>query len=99
MQSSYPEIFERDMACTEAEWLMWLPRAVGEHPMQCSASQALVEIDGGCLKLTWEKLPDRTIALMRLPRLGVRFEFERLNASSRLLFMKHFDLFTQRGGG
>ena len=30
MQSFYPERFERDMACTEAEWLSWLPRAVGD---------------------------------------------------------------------
>ena len=27
MQSFYPENFEREMGCTEAEWLMWLPRA------------------------------------------------------------------------
>jgi hypothetical protein len=31
MQDFYPERFEREMGCTEAEWLMWLPQAVGEH--------------------------------------------------------------------
>ena len=31
MQSVYDERFERDMACTEAEWLRWLPAAIGEH--------------------------------------------------------------------
>ena len=30
MQSFYPEAFERDMACTEADWLRWLPNAIGD---------------------------------------------------------------------
>ena len=30
MQSHYPGHFERDMSCTEAEWLRWLPQAIGE---------------------------------------------------------------------
>ena len=29
LRSSYPSHFQRDMACTEAEWLGWLPRALG----------------------------------------------------------------------
>ena len=31
MQSAYAERFEREMGCTEAEWLMWLPAAIGDH--------------------------------------------------------------------
>ena len=30
MQSFYAERFERDMGCTEAEWLRWLPAAIGD---------------------------------------------------------------------
>ena len=30
MQSFYPEQFDREMGCTETEWLMWLPAAMGE---------------------------------------------------------------------
>ncbi|TXT33069.1 MAG: hypothetical protein FD135_5564, partial [Comamonadaceae bacterium] len=30
MQAFCPERFERDMGCTEADWLRWLPQAVGE---------------------------------------------------------------------
>jgi hypothetical protein len=30
MQAYYPECFEREMGCTEADWLRWLPQAVGE---------------------------------------------------------------------
>ena len=29
LQASYPERFEREMGCTETEWLRWLPRAMG----------------------------------------------------------------------
>ena len=28
MQDFYAERFEREMGCTEAEWLMWLPACV-----------------------------------------------------------------------
>ena len=31
MQSFYEERFEREMGCTEAEWLGWLPNAIGDH--------------------------------------------------------------------
>lgn len=99
MQSFYPETFERDMACTEAEWLAWLPRAVGAHPYQLIGSQAQVSLDDGRLQLGWRVEPPRVIALMRLPRLAVRFAFSGVSEDQRHAFMKRFDLYTQRGGG
>ncbi|MEQ1658577.1 MAG: hypothetical protein ABL896_07340 [Hylemonella sp.] len=99
MQSFYPETFERDMACTEAEWLAWLPRAVGAHPYQVTGSQAQVSLGAGRLQLAWRVEPPRVIALMRLPRLAVRFVFIGVPEAERHAFMKRFDLYTQRGGG
>jgi hypothetical protein len=43
-------------------------------------------------------LPDRQIALMRIPRLAVSFRFEGVDAAHRARFMRT-DLHTQRGGG
>lgn len=99
MQSFYPERFERDMACTEAEWRLWLPRAVGPHPYQISGTSARVSIGEGELRLAWQVAPPRVIALMRLPRLQLDFAFSGLDEAQRHAFMKRFDLYTQRGGG
>ncbi len=99
MQSFYPETFERDMACTEAEWLLWLPRAVGEHPREVDGASARVQLGAGQLQLRWQVLPPRVIALMRLPRLALHFAFTGVNEAERYAFMKRFDLYTQRGGG
>ncbi|MEK9950770.1 MAG: hypothetical protein VW687_01225 [Curvibacter sp.] len=99
MQSYYPETFERDMACTEAEWLAWLPAAVGARRCVLREGAAQVQIDPGTLQLTWQVQSPRVIALMRLPRLAVRFVFHEVPEAQRLAFMQRFDLYTQRGGG
>lgn len=110
MQASYPPVFERDMGCTPAEWLGWLPRALGDvapNPVpQPTAfdlapvvSQLRIGIDSGWLTLAWRPLEPRRLGLAVLPRLWVRFEFEGVDDEVRHRFMKRFDLYTQRGGG
>ncbi len=99
MQSAYADRFEREMGCTEAEWLRWLPAAIGEHEWKLGAGAASVRIGAGTLELVWCIGEPRVIALMRMPRLHVAFRFEGLDASQRLAFMKRFDLYMQRGGG
>ena len=99
MQSSYAEVFERDMGCTEAEWLGWLPAAVGGCSWQRERGTARVEIPPGTLRLQWQTVPPRVIALMRMPVLRVGFAFSGLDAAQRYTFMKRFDLYMQRGGG
>lgn len=99
MQSFYPEAFERDMACTEAEWRAWLPAAFGAHRYAWGESVADVQIGSGALRLTWQVQSPRVIALVRLPRLAVRFAFHGVPEAERTAFMRRFDLYTQRGGG
>jgi hypothetical protein len=99
VQADYPARFERDMACTEAEWLGWLPRALAGYVWHQSAQALEVELGTGRLKVNWHPLPPRVIALMRLPRLLVVFTFDGVSAEGRRNFMKHFDLYLQRGGG
>ena len=91
--------FEREMACTEAEWLRWLPPAIGQHGWQQKPGRASVTIGSGTLDLQWRALEPRRIALMRLPRLLVSFQFTDVRAGVREAFMKRFDLYMQRGGG
>lgn len=99
MQSFYPACFERDMACTEAEWLGWLPAAMGSSDWQRDGSCVHASLQGGKLSVCWQVAPPRIIALLRLPRLLVRFQFEALDETARYAFMKRFDLYMQRGGG
>ena len=99
MQAYYPERFERDMACTETEWLRLLPQAIGEHHWKHQGCTVGVRIGDGALGLQWEVGEPRTIALVRMPRLLVRFRFGGVDEDARQAFMKRFDLFMQRGGG
>ncbi len=99
MQHDYPERFERDMGCSEAEWLSWMPRALGQHPWRREGSSIDVQIGAGRLRLQWQALSERRIALLRVQRLLVRFAFEGLDADQRRAFMRPFDLSLQRGGG
>jgi len=99
VQAHYPPAFEREVGCTEAEWLMWLPAAIGVRPWQRAARTIHVVIDDGTLVLLWHELPPRQIALVRLPRLAVSFRFEGVAEPVRHAFMKRFDLYMQRGGG
>jgi hypothetical protein len=99
MQAFYAENFDREMGCTESEWLGWLPQAMGEHPYQLVLQAVMADIDGGQLSLSWRVGEPRAIALARIPRLLVSFRFNKLDDIARYRFMKRFDLYMQRGGG
>jgi hypothetical protein len=99
MQAFYAENFDREMGCTEKEWLGWLPQALGSHPHKQVAQAVTVGIDGGQLGLSWRVGEPRAIALARIPRLLVSFRFTGLDEVQRYRFMKRFDLYMQRGGG
>jgi hypothetical protein len=94
------EAFVREYGCTQDEWLRWMPEAVHGHPWTMpQAGRLEVSIGKGVLAVAWEVLPPRTIALIRLPRMAVRFEFQGVSPDERAAFMKRFDLHLQRGGG
>ena len=99
MQSFYPESFEREMGCTETEWLRWLPQAMGDHHWKLQSGTAGVRIGDGALGLKWQVAAPRVIGLVRMPVLRVKFRFAGLDESQRYAFMQRFDLYMQRGGG
>lgn len=100
MQPDYPASFERDTGGTEAEWRMRLPGACGACAVTFDGDDAArIAFDGGSLRLRWRALPPRRIALMTMPRLAVRFEFDGVGDAERERFMRYFDLYMQRGGG
>lgn len=99
MQSHYPFAFEREMGCTGEELRSWLPGASGGRPIEWQADAAVISLDGGSVAIGWQALAPRRIALITLPRLRVRFAARGVEESAWQRFMRHFDLYTQRGGG
>ena len=87
------------MACTQRDWLRWLPSAIGTHPFESGADWAQIDLEGGTLLIKWRVEEPRRIALVAMPRLIVNFSFEQQNDAQRLAFMRRFDLHMQRGGG
>ena len=99
MQSVFDERFEREMGCTEADWLRWLPDAIGEHHWKRQERTVGVRIGDGALGLKWQVGEPRVIAQVQMPRLVVSFRFAGVDEAARYTFMKRFDLYMQRGGG
>jgi hypothetical protein len=99
MQGHYDERFEREMGCTEDDWLRWLPGAVGDNFWKLQQGSAGVRIGDGALGLKWQTGEPREIGLVRMPRLLVQFRFAGVDEVARHAFMTRFDLFMQRGGG
>lgn len=96
----FPECFERDQSFSEADWLRCLPGAVRDHALTLPApGRAVVHIGAGTLELGWTMLPPRRLGIVQLPRLAVRYRFDGVDGAARKEFMRHFDLYTQRGGG
>jgi hypothetical protein len=99
MQAHYPLTFEREMGCTVDELRAWLPGASGKRTVKWRDGGADVALDDGSVALDWHALPPRRIALLTMPRLHVRFQGRGVDEAVWQRFMRHFDLYTQRGGG
>ncbi len=87
------------MGCTADELRTWLPGASGGRAIAWQDNGATVAINSGHASLRWQILAPRCIALITLPRLAVNIEARGIDEASWQRFMKHFDLYTQRGGG
>lgn len=89
MHSLYAENFDREIACTEAEWLTFLPVAIGSHPYRLVARAASVQIDDGQLAISWRNSAFPSQCSQR--PLLVSFRHSGLNDAQRYLFMRCFD--------
>ena len=100
MQADYPADFQREQGFTERDWLRCLPGAVRDCTIDLSEpGLARVQIGSGQLLLRWQVMAPRQIAMMRMPRLVVHYQFYGVDDDDRARFMRYFDLYTMRGGG
>ncbi|MBK4739051.1 hypothetical protein [Noviherbaspirillum pedocola] len=99
MLMEVPEELHREMGCTRAEFLRWLPGATRHAPMDGEGDVFRVRCGGGSVEITIEERPPRRIASIALPVLAVRFCFLGMDAGARQAFLSWFDAYTRRGGG
>jgi hypothetical protein len=105
MQAHYAVTFERDMGGFTVETFQgYLPGAFAPAPLTWgtldgTSGQASVALASGQAHVTWHALPPRTIALMKMHRVHVGFDFTGVQEDERQRVMKRFDLVMLRGGG
>ena len=99
MHALYARAFEREMGCTDDELRAWLPGASRLGRIEWRGHGADIVLDGRRASIDWQVHEPRRIALLVIPRLQVRFDARDVDDVHWQPFMRHFDLYTQRGGG
>lgn len=93
----------REMGCTEADFLRWLPGATRhakvESVNEAGVSRHRIRVDEGMVEISTSPSPPRRIGAIVLPVLDVRFRFICLDLEQRAEFLAYFDHYTRRGGG
>lgn len=93
----------REMGCTEADFMRWLPGATRDAPATrfttADGSLIRVDTDGGTVEIQLRPLPPRRLGGIALPVLEVRFHFLGLDPEQVESFLAWFDHYTRRGGG
>lgn len=95
--------FDRNMGCTSADLMRWLPQALGELHANTSLvvdGQVLKEATQPQLRIFGSSQPVRKIALLEIPVLQVRLQFpDDWSHEDCEAVLIRFDLYTRRGGG
>ena len=89
----------REMGCTRAEFLTWLPDAVHGATFRIQDNCIHITYGGGEVLIEIDEMPERRIGRLTLPVLRVRTRFSGIDSRAREEFLRHFDLVTRRGGG
>lgn len=88
-----------DMTVTRAEFLRLLPAAVG-HAKFVEETDGFAHRDGDrAWRIAFTRLPELRIALVRLERHRVEFNFEGYGDDEIAAFLARFELHFRRGGG
>jgi len=92
-------VLDREMGCTRAEFLRWLPGAARHARAVIQGDGLSLAVAGGRVEIGLEERPARRLAAVVLPVLAVRFRFLGVDEAARAEFLERFDAYTRRGGG
>ncbi len=87
------------MGCTRADLLAWLPGAVCGAPFDVEGELVRVAYADGEVRIRIAQAAERRLGELSLPVLQVSIHFVGIDPRAREEFLRHFDLFTRRGGG
>ena len=94
---------KREMGCSPADLVRWLPQALHELYSQTSLVIDGIELltpQDPLLRISGLTQPARKIALLNIPVLDLSLSFSSSFTRDRLNdVMRRFDLYTRRGGG
>jgi hypothetical protein len=95
--------FTREMGCTPADLIRWLPEALGDlypHASLKLDGNILLSAQNPQLEMIGVSRPVRKIALLHIPVLDLTLSFsENWTLMECEKALKRFDLYTRRGGG
>lgn len=99
--TDHGDSFKRDMGYSEREFFRILPSALMGYEHSVVNNQVIiVDSDGNQrLQITINRLPERELGMIKIPRIEVEFVFENFSPEERRKFMTRFDQSYQRGGG
>ena len=92
-------VLDREIGCTRAEFLRWLPGATRHARMQLTADRAVVHTGDTTVEISFAEAPPRSIGRVCVPVLKASFRFSGAGTDAYRDFMAYFDLYTSRGGG
>jgi hypothetical protein len=92
-------VLYREMGCTRADLLAWLPGAVRGARVDVEGNLIRVAYAAGEVRIRITPAAERRLGALSLPVLDVSIRFAGIDARAREEFLKYFDLFTRRGGG
>ncbi len=97
----YGDSFKRDMGCSEQDFYRILPSAIAGYTFSLDGNRVTIcdAEKNQQLRLTVNRLPDREIGMIRIPRIEVEFAFHNFTVAERQRFLTRFDHSYQRGGG
>jgi hypothetical protein len=91
--------YEYEMALTQSDFMRLLPVAVGHAEFLVHGNCIESQGDAPAWRITLEPRPERRIALLSVPALGVIVEIADTSAEYAARFIERFLLGFQRAGG
>ncbi|MEO5700537.1 MAG: hypothetical protein ABIS17_04295 [Casimicrobiaceae bacterium] len=94
-----PAVLRREMGCTRAEFLRWLPGATRAAACSIDGDDIALTLPWGSVQITLTTMPPRAVGALALPILGVQIAFSGGDDQQRARFLDYLDLYMRRGGG